>query len=193
VTRLTILPLLLIPALAQAQTAPDPQAALEEKTAAVKALMGKPADEARKKQLRALVGEVVDYTELAKRSLKKRWDKRSEPEQAEFTSLLRALIEKAYLEQVEKQPDFDVEYGKKKLLDDGSRATVETLAKAGQTTVEIEYRMVLRDGAWIAVDIVVDGVSMVRNYRRSFKKIIKKDGWDGLIDRMKKKLSGEEK
>lgn len=190
-TRLYVLPLLLVPALALAAPAPDPEGLLKERTKAVKALMGKPADEARKTQLRELVAELVDYGELAKSSLKSQWEGRTEAERAEFTSLLRGLIEKAYLEQVEKRPDFEVEYKRKELLDDGARAVVVTLARSGETTVEVEYRMQRRGEGWLAVDIVVDGVSMVRNYRRSFKKIIKKDGWTGLVDRMKKKLAGE--
>jgi len=190
-----ILSLLLLPSLARAEQAAspqDPEALLRAKTAAVKALMGKPADEARTKELRAMVAELVDYTELAKRSLKKRWDKRTEAEREEFSGLLKALIEKSYLEQVEKQPDFEVSWEEKRLLDDGARAAVRTVARSGETAVEIEYRLRRRETGWMAVDIVVDGVSMVRNYRRSFRKVIKKDGWQALIDKMKRKLAGEE-
>ena len=189
-----ILSLLLIPSLARAEAAPtpDPEALLQAKTTAVKALMGQPADDARKKQLRAMVAELVDYTELAKRSLRKVWDKRTEAEREEFTGLLRGLIEKSYLEQIENQPDFEVAWEGKRLLDDGARAVVRTVARSGETAVEVEYRLQLREAGWLAVDIAVDGVSMVRNYRRSFRKVIKKDGWQGLLDKMRRKLEGKE-
>ena len=194
-TRATlILSLLLFPAtaLTQAAPSPDPEALLQAKTAEVKALMGKPADDARKKQLRTMVAELVDYTELAKRSLKKVWDERTEPEREEFTGLLRALIEKSYLEQIENQPDFQVAWEGKRLLADGQRAVVRTVASSGETAVEIEYRLQRREAGWLAVDIAVDGVSMVRNYRRSFRRVIKKDGWQGLLDKMRRKLAGED-
>jgi len=195
VTRATlILSLLLFPAtaLTQAAPSPDPEALLQAKTAEVKALMGKPADDARKKQLRTMVAELVDYTELAKRSLKKVWDERTEPEREEFTGLLRALIEKSYLEQIENQPDFQDAWEGKRLLADGQRAVVRTVASSGETAVEIEYRLQRREAGWLAVDIAVDGVSMVRNYRRSFRRVIKKDGWQGLLDKMRRKLAGED-
>ena len=167
----------------------DPQAILQEKTAEVKALMGKPADEARRVALHGLVADLVDYQELARSSLRKHWDARSEPERAEFTLLLQQLIEKSYLDQVAQQPDFDVAWEGSKRMKDGARAKVSTLARAGKTAIEIEYRMVRRDTGWVVADIAVDGVSMVRNYRGSFGKIIQADGWTALLEKMRAKLA----
>ncbi len=176
-----------------AAAAASPEALLKQKATDVQALMGKKADAARKAELRTMVASVVDYTELAKASLKSRWEQRTEPERAEFTDLLRKLIEKSYLENIERQPDFTIEWKGEKLLKDGARAKVKTLATAGKITVEIEYRLIARPETatgWLVVDVVIDEVSMVRNYRRSFRKIIKNDGWPALIKKMKDKLAG---
>ena len=173
-------------------TAPaSPQAVLQAKATEVKALMGKPADDGRKARLRTLVAEVVDYTELAKASLKSRWDERTEAERAEFTELLRQLIEKSYLDNIGRQPNFTVEWKGEKLLKGGARAKVKTLARAGGTTLEIEYRLLARPqspSGWVVADVRIDEVSMVRNYRRSFKKVIKAEGWPALLKKMRDKL-----
>ncbi len=169
----------------------SPQAVLQAKAIEIKALMGKKADDVRRAKLRDIVAEVVDYTELAKASLKSQWDGRTEAERTEFTELLRGLIEKSYLDNIGRQPDFTIEWITEKLLKGGAKAKVKTLATGGKTTIEIEYRMVAHPelaSGWLVADLVVDEVSMVRNYRRSFKKIIKNDGWATLIKKMKDKL-----
>ena len=197
--------LLLLPTLALAQGAPaaTPAASpapaaggaagalsfLQGKTADLKALMGHAATGERKIRVRALAESVVDYADLAKRSLKGEWDKRNEAEQGEFKGLLKSLIERSYLEQVEKKPDFEVKWEDHLLNSRGDMAKVRTLASSGETAIELEYRLSLREGgSWIAHDIAIDGVSMVKNYRRSFRREIRKGGWAGLIRKMRKKL-----
>lgn len=171
-----------------AQT-PQPTALLQQRTAELKLLMAKPTNQARKHELRALVGLLLDYGELSRRSLKGSWEKRSPKEQSEFQGLLKALIEKSYVRQIEGQPNFSVKWTRESISKSGERARVFSLASSAQTTVEIEYRLLKRDNTWVAADVVIDGVSMVKNYRRSFRKIIKKDGWEGLLGRMKTKLA----
>ena len=120
---LTVLALTLAIAAPQAVGTPAPQAGaaeplalLKARTAEVKALMGQPPDDARKAALRKLVGGIVDYHALAQSSLKKHWGERTPEERIEFESLLRQLIEKSYLEQIERQPDFQVKWEGSKLI-----------------------------------------------------------------------------
>jgi len=186
-------------AVVAAADAPGPLALLQGKAEAVKALMGRPPDAARAATLRELVASVVDYGELARDAIKGHWDGRTEAERTEFRDLLKRLVEKSYLENVERRPNFTVDWRLEKLLDDGTRAKVTTLATgapakgaAAGATLEIEYRLVRRETApqgWIVADVVIDDVSMVRNYRRSFGKIIDKDGFAALLAKMKDKLA----
>ena len=58
--------------------------------------------------------------------------------------------------------------------------------------VSIDYLVVQRDGAWRIVDITVDdGMSMVDNYRNQFERILRREGWDGLMTRMRGRLTEE--
>jgi len=54
--------------------------------------------------------------------------------------------------------------------------------------VSIDYRMHLANGAWRVIDISTDGASMVQSYRRQFRRIISREGWDGLLSRMRSRL-----
>ena len=181
---------LALPVRAQAQTTP-PTTLLRQRAAALKQLMAKPTSQGRERELQGLVGELLDYEELSRRSLRGNWEKRSAQERAEFQGLLKALIEKSYVRQIERQPNFSVQWTQEKISKSGERAQVFSLATSAKTTVAIEYRLLKRNDTWVAADVVIDGVSMVKNYRRSFRKIIKKDDWAGLIGRMKTKLAEE--
>ncbi len=45
---------------------------------------------------------------------------------------------------------------------------------------------------WKVFDIFTDEVSLVKNYKRQFRRVIKEEGWSGLIGRMEKKLKGDD-
>ncbi len=174
------------------QPATGPMDLLKAKEAELRDLLAKPKGEERTKAIKALADSLLDYHELARRSLgKKIWASRTEAQRADFTRLLRALIEKGYVGQAEKNPEYSIEWVEQELGKKGDVARVLTLASSKGSEVELEFRLMKTDRGWIVYNILVDGVSMTRNYRKSFKKIIKKHGWDELIARMERKLAGE--
>ena len=70
---------------------------------------------------------------------------------------------------------------------------VKTKAKSKtderEEAVEIIFKMVQKGGAWKVGDIVTEGVSLVSSYRSQFTKIIKKDGFPALVQKMKDKIA----
>lgn len=63
---------------------------------------------------------------------------------------------------------------------------VETEVTGGDFgDVPVNYRMVLTDGQWLVFDVVVDGISLINNYRGSFAQRIQRDGIDGLIESLR--------
>ncbi len=55
-----------------------------------------------------------------------------------------------------------------------------------RTSASVYYSMIVKGGAWRVYDIIVDDVSQLATYKRSFRKILAKEGWKGLVARMKK-------
>ena len=55
------------------------------------------------------------------------------------------------------------------------------------TEIPVEYRMRLRDGKWLVYDVVIEGVSLIANYRAQFNKIITTSSYEELVKRMKTK------
>ncbi len=103
------------------------------------------------------------------------------------------LIERNYRKNLRSTLGYDVSYDGVEKIEKGT--LVKTVAKSKtnkrQPPVEISYTLWQPDGRWRVVDITTDGVSMVRNYRSQFNRIIRKDGWDELIRRMKDRLANE--
>ena len=187
---------LLAPAAAEAQAA-DAKRFLEAKHDAVQRLLRKkPRSDAeatqREKKLESILEGLVDYEELSKQALGDHWDARSAEERAEFVSLLRQLVERSYKSNLQQTLDYQLRYGDAEA--EGDTVLVRTTARSRKNRrapeVSIDYRLRRVDGQFRVYDIITDGVSMVRNYRSQFHRIIEKDAWKGLIDRMKKKLEG---
>ncbi len=166
---------------------------VQEKTTQLKTILSTVDDShERDRQLKELATAIVDYQELGRRSLRGNWDDISSVQQEGFVNLLRDLIEASYLKEAGSEPNFDLVVEDEEIEDDGAVTWVYTVARSGKTEFELEFRLmkpVGGKGDWIAYDLAIDGVSMVANYRKSFGEIIKKDGFDGLVSKMEKRLA----
>jgi phospholipid transport system substrate-binding protein len=155
---------------------------------------GSSAEKKLRDELTQLAGTLLDYGELAKRSLATHWDKLSKLQRDEFVGTLRQLIERNYVKQLRSNLDYQVIYKTEQI--DGAEATVSTVVKVktqGKSTdAEIVYKLrKLAEGGWRVFDVITDEVSLVRNYRTQFNKIITESSYDELIKKMKAKLLAE--
>ena len=94
------------------------------------------------------------------------------------------------------QPDYEVKYGDEELSkgETGGEAKVVTTlkqTKGKSTTATIEYRLIQHEKQWMVYDVITDELSLVRNYRSTFLRIIGNSGYDGLLNKMKTKLTEE--
>jgi phospholipid transport system substrate-binding protein len=147
-----------------------------------------------KDDIKSLAGTLFDYGELARRSLADHWIKLSSAQRIEFVATLRELIERNYVKQLRTNLDYSVSYKTEEV--EGQEATVTSVVKVktqGKATdAEIIYKMkkpeVGQGETWLVYDVITDEVSLVRNYRSQFGKIIAEKSYDELIKKMKSKL-----
>ena len=188
-------------AAAATPTAASPKATLQRLNGSCERLLrtktepGSAEEKRVKDEIKLRASELLDYTELCKRALGEHWDKMGEAKRTEFVSTLKELIERNYIRQLRTNLDYDVTYGDES--QDATEAKVATslkLATKGKTTqVQIDYRMIKKpDGRWMVYDVITDELSLVRNYRTQFQRIIGGNNYDGLLSRMKNKLSEEQ-
>jgi phospholipid transport system substrate-binding protein len=151
----------------------------------------KDSNAANKKKVATLFDEMLDYDALAQASLGSEWAARSDAEKAEFSGLLKQLVQKAYERNLKKTLSFNIEY----LGEESSNGAIVVKTKAVSKTnareepIEINFKMQEKGGAWRVNDIVTEGVSLVSSYRSQFTKIVKKDGFPALIKKMKDKVA----
>jgi phospholipid transport system substrate-binding protein len=143
------------------------------------------------KKISALFEEMLDYPTLAEGSLGSEWAARTDAEKTQFSDLLKQLVRKAYERNLKKILNFNIDY----VGEDVASGAVMVKTKAKSKTdardepVEITFKMVQKGSAWKVSDIVTEGVSLVSSYRSQFTKIVKKDGFPALIQKMKDKLA----
>jgi phospholipid transport system substrate-binding protein len=140
----------------------------------------------RRGKVRAIANEIFDWPETAKRSLARHWSGRSDAERQEFVRLFGDLLERSYISQIEKYGGERITYAGEQI--DGDQAVVRTkiITKQG-TEVPVDYRMLRRGDRWMVYDVVIEGVSMVSNYRTQFNKIIQTSSYAELVRKMKVK------
>jgi phospholipid transport system substrate-binding protein len=150
--------------------------------------MGPENTEKRKARLRAIVNEIFDFEEMSKRSLARHWRKRTEEEKEKFIELFINFLEMSYIDKIERYSDAEVLYAEEKR--DKNRAVVKTKVITRQETdIPINYRLLLRkDGEWVAYDVVIEGVSLVSNYRTQFNQIIQNSSYEELIKKLEKRV-----
>jgi ABC-type transporter MlaC component len=132
----------------------------------------------------------LDIDQLGKRAMVDNWTKLSKAQQDQFQQLLRDLIEENYIRGLRANLNFDVEYVGESTDKDSNivvATKIKTMRKGRPYTIGIDYVLVKDGDKLRAWDVKTDGVGLVENYRTMFNKIIAKDGFDGLIAKMKKK------
>lgn len=139
----------------------------------------------RRKVLEKVVGDRFDYEEMAKRTLAAQWQKLNEKERAEFVHLFMKLLTNSYADKVEGYSGEQVHYLNERL--EGDYAEVRTKAISGKAEIPLDYRLLSKSGDWRVYDVVVDGVSLVSNYRGQFAKIIRTSGYDDLVKQLREK------
>jgi len=182
-----------------ASTVSDAQAAKAEKFIRtkhnkVRQVLRQPDTPKRAERLTVLLGEFLDYDRLAKLSLDKEWAKRTARERDHFVSLLRQLVERQYQRNMESTLQYKVKWVGAEPIDTGIqvKSSAKSVKKKRQPAITIDYSMSPAGDEWKVFDIFTDEVSLVKNYKRQFRRVIREEGWAGLIGRMEKKLNAED-
>ena len=150
---------------------------------------GKEAD--RRAELRRVIGERFDFEEMAKRSLALHWKKRTPEERQEFIPLFSDLLERSYVNKIESYTDEQILYTDENIDNDYASVKTKIITKRN-VEIPIEYRLLKKNNRWGVYDVVIEGVSLVNNYRNQFNKIIRKDSYEELVKRMQQKQEEEE-
>jgi phospholipid transport system substrate-binding protein len=141
----------------------------------------------REEKVLAVAEPMFDELELSRRTMARHWQKLNPEQQKEFVTLFRKVLEKAYMDKILTYTNEQIAFDKESTLAQ-DRAEVETRIITSSTQIPITYRLILRDGTWKVYDVVIEGVSLVQNYRSQFNEILAKNSPKELLDILRKKV-----
>jgi phospholipid transport system substrate-binding protein len=140
----------------------------------------------RRDRMREVIDKRFDFRAMSQRTLATNWKKATDAEKQRFTELFAELIQNSYVSKIESYTNETVEYPGEKLK--GRKAVVDTLIITSSAEIPVNYRVYLKDGSWLVYDVIIEGVSLISNYRSSYQEIVKRDGFDGLLAQMEEKI-----
>lgn len=145
----------------------------------------------RRRMLEDVIAGRFDYAEMSKRTLAANWTPLTNDQRAEFVELFKAFLSDRYAGKIEGYSGERTEYLSERL--EGQYAEVRTRLVSSKVELPMDYRLINKAGRWYAYDIIADGVSLVRNYRSQFDKIIRSDSYEELVRRLRDRTVVEEK
>ena len=145
----------------------------------------------RRRMLEEVIAGRFDYAEMSKRALATYWAPLSEAQRGEFVEVFKNFLSDRYAEKIEGYSGEQVRYLSERI--EGTYAEVRTGLQSEKTTIPMDYRLFLKEGRWHAYDIIVDGVSLVKNYRSQFQKIIRESSYHELVKKLRERTLAEEK
>lgn len=142
-------------------------------------------------QVMAIAQSSFDFREMSKRALGKQWRKLSPQQQDEFVELFTQLLQHVYVSQVDQYSGQTIEFTGQRIR--GKRAEVQTNVIDRQLQIPVSYIMLLKGEQWMIYDVMIEGVSLIRNYLEQFREIIRKDGYRGLSNQLEQKIAAYKK
>jgi phospholipid transport system substrate-binding protein len=140
----------------------------------------------RRDKVRDIVRPRFDYRAMSQIILAQNWRTATAAQKDRFVELFRDLIEYTYFSAMDKYTGETVRMGLERT--NGNRSVVQTYVNSSTKEVPVNYSLRLKNDDWYAYDVSVDGVSLVSNYRTSFRNLINEKGMDGLLQELQRKV-----
>ena len=151
------------------------------------ALKGESGKKTKRQKIRSISDKMFDYSELSRRTLGQDWKKLNPAQQNEFTDLYKSLLEDAYADKIINYTDEKVAFSKENQLSEKT-FEVQTTVLTKKADIPIYYRVIQKDGQWKVYDVVIEGVSLINNYRNQFREILMNKSPEVLLDTLRKKV-----
>ena len=148
--------------------------------------------EQRRRLLEEIAADRFDYAEMSKRVLGSYWKPLAEAQRKEFVEVYKSFLSDKYAGRIEDYTGRKQEAGYLSERTEGAYAEVRTELRSDKTTLPMDYRLLFHDNQWQAYDIIIDGVSLVSNYRSQFQKIIRESSYEELVKRLRERTAIDE-
>ncbi len=142
------------------------------------------------KAIEKTANETFDFFYLSRMTLGPNWKKLDNSQQGEFIELYRQLLQGVYFRQLLTYTDEKIVFVRETMLTDTKAEVASTLISSSKQ-IPINYRLVFRNGEWRVYDLVIEGVSLVSNYRNQFNDLLNKKSPADMLMTLRKKVTEE--
>ena len=140
-----------------------------------------------RKMIKEEFSSFIDYREMSKHSLKRYYDKLTDSQKKDYNRSFKRLVQASYLKRMRPGVSYDIMIQNPPVVK-GDRAKVSTLIVDGENEFEVDHLLIVgTDGVWRIYDVIIDRVSMVRNYRKPLYQTMKNSGFKALLNRINEK------
>jgi phospholipid transport system substrate-binding protein len=142
----------------------------------------------RQTQLRAIVAQTFDFSEMSRSALGYHWRSISPDQQAEFTQAFVAFIEDSYLSKLNDYRGQQVVFTREQSLGAGyAQVNSQIVSADGKDPIKLDFLCEQKDTTWKIYDVTVDAISIIANYRNQFNRVMNSKGYATLISDLKAK------
>jgi len=143
--------------------------------------------EARWSKIGIVINDSFDFRSMSQSILATNWKKATPEERQQFVVFFSQYLEDTYRTKIEAYTNQRIEFTGETIR--GKKAVVETVIITDNTEIPINYKLKNNDGFWYAYDVVIEGISLVSNYRSTFSAIVKNDGMGGLLNDIQSRVN----
>ncbi len=143
-------------------------------------------EQRRRSAIKKAIANVFDSEEMARRAMGKHWNQRTPQERKQFVDLFATLLENSYAGKIESYNNERIVYTREQV--DGTYAEVKSkVITPKHDEYTLDYRLIQKGNRWVVYDVIIEGVSLVSNYRTQFNKIISSSGYPELVRKLQTK------
>ena len=144
-------------------------------------------DEKTEEEIRKIMGSVTDFNEISKRTIERFCRNLSPAECEEFDRVFQELLRISSIKKLGRYRADRFDYLGEEVAEE--RAVVRTTAYYKDDEVSLDYHLELTEGRWLIVNYIADDVDAIRNYQKQFRRILNKESFPQLIERLKNKIA----
>lgn len=138
-------------------------------------------------KLEAEIMLLFDFSEFSSRTVGPRWRQFTPTQKEGFQKAFTNLIRNSYIQTLDKYNGESIVYVGEIMAKDNQRVEVHTLFQAKENEFPVSFRMLIKNDEWVVYDVIIEGISMIKNYREQFRDILSSSTPEELIARINEK------
>ncbi len=153
-------------------------------------LKGEAGRKVKEQKIQAAAEKLFDFVELSKRTLGLSWNNFTPEQRKEFVQLFEGILKDAYVDKILAYSNEQINFTKEVPLSE-TTVEVDSVVVTKGAQVPINYRVIKKDNEWRVYDVVIEGVSLINNYRTQFREILGNNPPEKLLETLRKKTGAK--